>query len=201
MQFVSGGKWANTYLDAAGRVLLRAEEEGAVDERVPVEDEHRVLAEDARDAALLVLGERRQYEQSGLVVAMIPFVFNLPPKRRRKGTLVRSGSLLEVCKIVQFVGSFESVSLSLQSAICRFVCVPFAFSIFIFQMTVIKLINSFRLALRRGATGMYCGLLGRRRMNCSSLIRVRAVCRLLVTFRNLSFSPNCDSFIVHLAIW
>lgn len=58
VQFVFGGRWANIYLDAAGRVLFRAEEEGAIDERIAVEDKHRVLAENARDAALLVLGER-----------------------------------------------------------------------------------------------------------------------------------------------
>lgn len=66
-----------THLNAALGVLLRTEEEGAVDQRIAIEHQHRFLAQDAGDATLLVLGERRQDEQTRLVVAMVALVLHL----------------------------------------------------------------------------------------------------------------------------
>lgn len=64
-------------------MLFWAEEKCAIDKWISVKYKHRLLAEYARYATLLMLRQRRQYEQSGLVVAMIPFVFHLHRHEKR----------------------------------------------------------------------------------------------------------------------
>lgn len=69
-----------THLNAALGVLLRTEEERAVDQRIAIKHQHRLLAQDASDAALLVLRQRRQDEQARLVVAVVALVLHLNNK-------------------------------------------------------------------------------------------------------------------------
>lgn len=73
----------DTYLNASRCMLFWAEEKCAIDKWISVKYKHRLLAEYARYATLLMLRQRRQYEQSGLVVAMIPFVFHLHRHEKR----------------------------------------------------------------------------------------------------------------------
>lgn len=70
-----------THLNATLGMLLWTQEERAVHERIAIEHQHRFLAQNAGDAALLVLRQRGQYEQARLVVAVISFVFHLVRKK------------------------------------------------------------------------------------------------------------------------
>lgn len=58
-------------------MLPRAEEEGAVDERVPVKDVQRLLAQRARDPGLVLPCQGREDKQARVVVAMVTLVLNL----------------------------------------------------------------------------------------------------------------------------
>lgn len=71
-----------TYLDASVGMFLGAQEERAIDQGVSIEDQHRLLAQDARHATLLLRRQRGQDEEARLVVAMIALVLNL---QRREG--------------------------------------------------------------------------------------------------------------------
>lgn len=66
-----------TYLDASVGMFLGAQEERAIDQGVSIEDQHRLLAQDARHATLLLRRQRGQDEEARLVVAMIALVLNL----------------------------------------------------------------------------------------------------------------------------
>lgn len=60
---------------------FRTQEERAIDQWVSIEDEHRLLAQHARDATLLLRRQRGQDEQARLVVAVIAFVLDLEMRR------------------------------------------------------------------------------------------------------------------------
>lgn len=76
-------KSQHVYLDGVFVVLLGAEEERAVHQRVPVEHEHEIRAQDAVDSRLVLGRQRRQDEQSGLVVAVIALVLDLRDTKRK----------------------------------------------------------------------------------------------------------------------
>lgn len=65
-------------------MLSRGEEEGAVDERVAVEDNHEGVAEDADNAAGMDSSQRREDEASGLVVAVVALVLHLREAKQKK---------------------------------------------------------------------------------------------------------------------
>ena len=73
-------------------MLPGREEEGSVDERVPVEDVEHRLAEDARHPVHLVGRVAREDEDASLVVADAAFVLHLG--QEEQGALVRSSSFL-----------------------------------------------------------------------------------------------------------
>lgn len=58
-------------------MLARAQEEGAIDERVAVEHVQGLLAQRARHPRLVLPGESRQDEEARVVVAMVTLVLNL----------------------------------------------------------------------------------------------------------------------------
>lgn len=58
-------------------MFLWAQEERPVDQRIPIEDQHRLLAQHASHATLLLRRQRRQDKQPRLIVAMIALVLNL----------------------------------------------------------------------------------------------------------------------------
>lgn len=58
-------------------MLTRAQEESAVNERISVEDFQGILAECAGYLRLVLTRQRRQDEESRVVVAMITLVFDL----------------------------------------------------------------------------------------------------------------------------
>lgn len=92
----------DTYLNASRCMLFWAEEKCAIDEWISVKYKHRLLAEYARYATLLMLRQRRQYEQSGLVVAMIPFVFHLHRHTHNKKIMRK------IDKSLKFIQTFKS---------------------------------------------------------------------------------------------
>lgn len=90
----------NNYLDGVFVVLFGAEEERAVHQRVPVEHEHQVRAQHAIDSRLVLGGQRRQYERSGLVVAVIAFVFDLCEHRKKKYSILVRDVLIVISRFV-----------------------------------------------------------------------------------------------------
>lgn len=82
----SSDQWTvpDTHLDAPVGMFLGAQEERAIDQRVTIKDQHRLLAQDTGHAALLVRCQRGQDEQAGLIVAMIALVLNLQWKKKKK---------------------------------------------------------------------------------------------------------------------
>lgn len=66
-----------TNLNASRCMLFWAEKECAIDQWISVKDKHCLFAQHTRYPTLLMLRKRRQNEQSGLIVAMISFVFHL----------------------------------------------------------------------------------------------------------------------------
>lgn len=74
-----------THLDATVGMSFRTEEESSVDQRVSVEHEHWLLAQDTRDPALLLGSQRGKNEQASLVVSVVAFVFDLEIEERVVG--------------------------------------------------------------------------------------------------------------------
>lgn len=62
-------------------MLPRAQEEGSIHERVPVEDVQRLLAQRARDPRLVLTSQRGEDEQPSVIVAMVTLVLNLEQKK------------------------------------------------------------------------------------------------------------------------
>lgn len=79
---------SSSYLDAFVGVLNWAEKESPIDQRITIVYQHDFLAENARHVSLLVSGEWRQYEHSGVVVSMLSFVLNLPRENENVKTFL-----------------------------------------------------------------------------------------------------------------
>lgn len=58
-------------------MLLGTEKERSVNQRIAIEDQQLLLAQNASDATHLRLGQRGEYEEACLIVAMIALVLNL----------------------------------------------------------------------------------------------------------------------------
>lgn len=67
----------SSYLCTGGRVLPRWQEESAVHQWIPVENEHRRPTKDAGHSGPLKRRESGQDEASGVVIAVIALVFHL----------------------------------------------------------------------------------------------------------------------------
>lgn len=58
-------------------MLTRAQEECAIDQRIPIEDMQGLLAKSAGHLRLLLPRQRRQDKQTRIIVAMVTLVLNL----------------------------------------------------------------------------------------------------------------------------
>lgn len=62
-------------------MLTRAQEEGAIDQRIPIEDMQGLLAQRAGHPRLLLSSQGGQDEQSRVVVTVVTLVLNLQQKK------------------------------------------------------------------------------------------------------------------------
>lgn len=65
------------YLYAVRCMTFWAQKECAIDEWIAVKNKHRIFAQNAIDATLVMLCQRRQNKQTCLIIAMVTFVFHL----------------------------------------------------------------------------------------------------------------------------
>jgi len=61
-------------------MLLGTQEEGAIDQGIAIENEQRLLAQNAGHPAHLGLGQRGEDEEARLIVAMVALVLDLENK-------------------------------------------------------------------------------------------------------------------------
>jgi len=64
-------------------MLLGTKKEGAIDQRIAIKDEQRLLTQNALNATHLRLGERGEDEEACLIVAMIALVLNLQNNNKK----------------------------------------------------------------------------------------------------------------------